>query len=436
MRSTLIAIFMALLIASPCFAEKSFDEIEEEIIGKYIELPNTQDDFFKKQSAATVLVLGVRNIDSISPQIGQLRNLQTLSLFGSTGNTREGRQEITIPPELLNLPRLRTLILDGISDVRLSPGTKASQIQSHIERLRISGWTENTIPFLADLTQLRELSLKMGNGSGGPIGLERLHNLRALWVEENAKPLALEQVCGLANLERLFLFTQLKYPLPKCLERLTRLKAVAMFSCRRESLPDKTKIYFPVILTSLPSLEGLSLFDEGAAIEIPKTSYGLKNLRTLVVTRTPSDQMYEKCPAEGIDSSNRDAIYDFLDLDAVVDYPKLERIILQTSGTLKGSTLPGPGPHAKDMSNLDIDPIRGIRRFLGIVDAAWKQGKLLSLKQIDMAEPSVGGEGEDGDGKLTTVWKRPSSQDESGIMIPKNMRWMLKKERDKASSRK
>jgi len=184
------------------------------------------------------------------------------------------------------------------------------------------------------------------------------------------------------------------------------------------------KIYFPVALVSLPNLEELNLWDAGR-IEMPKARYGLKKLRKLSIAGYPDRDLYVLCPAETEQASG-------VNLNAVVGYSKLQKIILRATGLdykipeLTYSEAERDG----DMSDHDA-PILGIRSFLAFVDAAWKKGKLHSLNQIYMTQPQF----EDEPVKLIMVWERPSSRDESGNIIPTDDEyWMLKKERGKASS--
>ena len=419
----IIAVLIGFLTSLPCLAEKSFDDILNSMVS--VGLPNDQEIFFQDNLHATELYLRLKNIDAISPRIDQLHNLQTLFLSGSTTNLRNERYELTIPLEVLNLSNLRILIIDGISDVRLPLGTETSQIQSPIERLQVTGWTKSSIPFLGSLTQLREIRLVSGYGPELPAGLEQLRALRALQIEEHAEPFALEPLCGLAGLERLELVTQVQYPVPDCLTRLPRLKSVSMVTCGREPLPDKTTIYYPAILTSLTSLENLTLWVDGRHLEMPNASYSLKNLRTLTVTNS-LERVHGLCPAESlnqpmhdviIEQSSGNAIYDHLNLDAVLDYPKLEKIMLYTESTLKGSILPIIDSKTKktvDTQKFERDPIRGIRRFLDIIDMAWRQGKLPRLEQVDMLDHSPEGMGMS---NPITVWKRPSSRTKNGTIL-------------------
>jgi len=426
MRIAIISIIITLFAFGSCIAGKPIGVLINDDYVNAVKLPSDQEDFFRKCCNSTELILQLqKNIGAISPAIGQLKKIQTITLIEPVDSDNDGKgYNLTIPLELLNLPNLQTLKIYGFLNLRLPSGVAASQIHSHIERIIALDWGKNSIPFLINLAHLRQLILRGGQGAELPVDFSRLHNLRELQIEGNTEPLALgESLCGLAKLERLELSTQFRSSLPRCLERLTRLKSVTIASCRQETLPDNTKIYFPITLASLPNLEELNLWDTGR-IEMPNSSYGFKKLRKLTISGYPDRNLYRICAVETARGLN---------LDAVVGYPNLQKIILRTMSVLNHDTsAPTYSDVEKDNGMGDYDgPILGIRSFIGLVDAAWKQGKLHSLSIIDMWEPM------DGDRELITVWKRPSSRDKSGNTIPKNdVHWMLGKEREKVSSSK
>jgi len=424
MKYTIIVIVITLLIASPCTAEKSIDDIiEDDVYAKGVNLPYNQEHFFKERDNCTEIILKLgKDIDAISPAIGQLKNLKSIVLIGIDRAIYNQRHNVIIPLELLTLPHLKTLKVYGLLNLHLLTGLNAIKTKSKIEQVVVQDWEKNSIPFLGNLPKVRQLILLGGHGGKLPSGFDRLHNLRELHIA-NAEPLALgESLCGFTNLERLELSTPLRSTLPRCFERLTRLRSVTMASCRQEPLPDKGKIYFPIALASLPNLKELTLWANGW-IEMPKTEYGFNKLQKLSVIKNPNGDMYNICLVHAEQTSNIDeSNLDQLNLDAVVDYPELQKIIVNARIFFKGSTI-------KTADHLDYDPVRGIRRFMDIVDVAWKQGKLPSLKQIDMWDR------DDGAMNAITVWKRPSSRDKNGTMLPTNdMNWMLKKEREKTSS--
>ena len=418
MRHVIIATIITLLAMSPCIAEEPT-----------IALPHDQEAFFKshQHSIELRLELHKNNIDTISPAIGQLKGLRSIALIipGYAAHFRHGviiqptRDDVTIPAALLNLPNLRTLEVYGPLNLHLPPMTTI-RIQSHIEQVIATYWNRNSISFLGVLP-LHQLILREGQGAELPVGFDQLHNLRELQIEGNSEPLAVsESLCGFTNLERLELSTPLQSPLPRCLERLTYLKSVAMVSCRQESLPDKTKIYFPIALASLPNLEELTLWDIGR-VEMPTTAYGLKKLQKLNVAKYKNRDIYRICSKQQTNNVG-ESNFDKIDLDNVIDYPELQKITVNADIIFKGSTM-------KIANDFDCDPVYGVRRFMGIIDAAWKKGKLPSLKQIDMWDR------DNGDMNTIIVWRRPLSRDKSGAMFPKHdVNWMLKKEREKASS--
>jgi len=450
MKYALMVVLTVLLIASPCIAKKSGDDIWDDDLDKTVALPQDQNAFFDGYQYDTKLNLKLHDdVHVISPAIGKAKNLRSFTLIesgGSLGDDGNGvvissvRKNVTIPLELLNLPNLRTLKVYGPVNLHLPPGIHPSRIHSRIEQIKVSNWGKNSAPFLANLPKLRRLILQKSESQRLPSGFDRLQTLRELYIVDGSKPLDIgESLCGLTNLERLDIAVPLRSPLPRCLEGLTHLKSVSAASCRRETLPDQTKIYFPAVLASLPNLEELTLW-EGRRIEMPDASYGFQKLRKLDIETDPTGTgdaygIYPHCSADPEQPSHPDERYfNGLDLDAVVDYPELQEITVASDMTFKGSTVKAAHKTLKgngDYTPYNTDGIRGIRRFLGIVDTAWKNDELPSLEQIDMWNR------DNGDMATMTVWKRPSSRDESGARLHKHdVNWMTQEEQEKASSRK
>ena len=158
MKHLLIVSFIVLLIPNLCVANEP-----------RLNLPHDQEAFFKEHQHVTKMRLKLdKNTDAISPAIGQLKNLHTIALIiNYSVEVRGGvsippeRQDVTIPLELLNLPNLRTLEVNGALNLRLPPKTTTSQIQSHIEQVIATRWAKNSIPFL-DILPLHQLKLITG----------------------------------------------------------------------------------------------------------------------------------------------------------------------------------------------------------------------------------------------------------------------------------
>ena len=441
MKNLVLSILSLMILVSPCKAW-NFNSIPPQEYPLILDSKFDQDTFFRHNTDIISIMFEIRNDIIISPAIGQLINMQSIELINDQPiDDPIEIYNVTIPLELINLPNLRSLSIRGKINLHFPFDTKLAQIQSRIEEVSLTfGWEKNSIPFLGELTELRQLELYQGEGIEFPYGFERLHNLQNLSITNHpAQPFILdERICGLTKLENLELNSQLKYPLPSCINRLTQLKEVTMAACRRELLPDGTAIQFPVPLTTLPNLEILRLWD-ASSIEMPNAPYGLNNLHTLVITEYPDSAIYDLCA--GIESDyqllNDKAYWGRpLKLDAVANYPKLQKLILNTLLDLDISLIEnerndypyGYTPEFPIMtigSNIEIHEltILAIRRFLDLIDTAWKAGKLPDLNQIRMWYR--------GNEDLYTiaVWERPASIEISGITLPKdNANWLLEKE--------
>ena len=393
-----------------------FENLPEIDFEKVLDFPVNQNDFFNSLSSATALRLNIQNDVIILPTIGQLQHLQSIDLINweYSGEC----YDVIIPLELLNLPNLKKLTVYGKLNLQLSSNISTSQIHSNIEYVEISSLCQiSSIPFLCDLSELRQLVLVDVNIGELPPGFERLHNLRSLSIIYNSKPFVIdERICDLTNLELVELDMQLNAPLPTCFERLTNLKRVSMPACYRESLPDSTMVQFPVTLAALPNLEELNLWDEHG-VEMPSAQYGFKNLKYLNIETYPRDMSYHYHHCSSDDKTD-------INLDAVADYPKLQAIRIDSIFDLDASLVEYIQGEPLDARELRRSmKILAIRRFLNLVDAAWKEGRLPDLRKIDMWDRS-------GYYRETiTVWWRPETFNLSGIMLPTdNINWLLQKE--------
>ena len=376
-----------MLYANICWAEQ------------YIALPSDQEQFFYEQIESVELFLEIdEKIDAISPAIGQLTKLQMLYLLGASSDDEWYAHNVTIPLELLNLPNLHTFVIDGMN-LFLPSDVEASQVQSHIETMRISNWGSEGAPVLACLTQLRQLYIKIGttypkirSEKTAPGGIEvkeadlslflnQLPELRKLHIWGWETLLLDESLCALTNLEELTLETAYS-PLPDCLVRLTRLQSVKMSICASESKSYQIAKDPIMILASLPNLEFLILWGDPPILPIvmPDVTHGFNKLRELYVGEFPEPRgqlVFGMCPSK--------PMFPIMNFDNIIDYPNLE-----TFGFM---------PEI-------IQSVRPkfICSFVETVDANWKEGNLLRLERIW--------------GYGYQVWQRPASIEISGITLP------------------
>ena len=366
---------------------------------QYIALPSNQEFFFKEQIDSVELFLTIdKEIDAISPAIGQLTKLQVLYLRGASDNDEWYTHNVTIPLELLNLPNLHEFYV-GAMNLFLPSGVEASQVQSHIETLEVSNWGSEGASLLASLTQLQQLSIYVGytypeirsekTGSGGvdvknadlSLFLDKLPELRKLYIWSRGTLPLDESLCALTNLEELTL--EMAYsPLPDCLVRLTHLQSVKMPICASESKSYQIEKDPLMILAPLPNLEFLTLWGEPPILPIamPDVTHGFDKLRELYVGEFPEPRgqlVFGMCPSK--------SMFHIMNFDSIFDYPNLEIF--------------GFMPEI-----IQSVPPKFVCSFVETVDANWKEGKLLRLKKIW--------------GYGYQVWQRPASIEISGITLP------------------
>ncbi len=256
---------------------------------------------------------GRRLAGRIPPELGDLTNLETLSLdlnalsgpippeLGGLANLRTlslARNRLTgsLPPELGDLTRLERLNLAVSYDVSLTPPTPRHVLSGpippelgklvNLEELNLKGhkFTGSLPPGFASLAELRYLALTC-NALVGPIppALRRLRGLRHLDLFGNQLEGWVPEWLGqLSDLEHLDFGSnhRLIGPIPPRIGRLTRLIRLG-FGSNRLSGP------IPAAFGNLTNLESLGLGDNRLAGALPARFGELTNLRSLSVFRNP-----------------------------------------------------------------------------------------------------------------------------------------------------
>ena len=183
-----------------------------------------------------------------------------LELWGNEGGSRG-----TIPPELLNLTNLRSLVLGGMDLTGPIPAELGSLTMLRVLSLSGSGLTGQIPPELGQLRELRVLSL-VGNHLSGPIPSElgRLTEIRELHLGHNQLRGTIPPELGnLVNARLLGLeYNDLAGPIPETFSRLTELRGLYL-SGNQLTGP------VPEWISGLSHLEELALGGIGLAGEIP-----------------------------------------------------------------------------------------------------------------------------------------------------------------------
>ena len=243
---------------------------------------------------------------SIPPELGNLSRLRTLQLSGTADPNYRSRQVgdgLTgpIPPELGNLSELRVLELPGnnltgsipselgdlsnLQLLHLGSNNLKGPIPSELGDLSNLQWLDLELnelsggipPELAALTNLRELDLGSNELSGGiPPELADLTNLQ--WLNLGGNELSggiPPELADLTNLQGLYLGgNELSGRIPPELGRLTNLEGLSLWG-------NELSGSIPPELGDLTNLEGLSLWGNELSGGIPPELADLTNLQWL-----------------------------------------------------------------------------------------------------------------------------------------------------------
>ena len=235
------------------------------------------------QGRVVTLALPPNNLTGeISPELGNLANLEVLSLFG-LGDSDNAGNDLTgeIPPELGNLTALRSL------DVRYN--RLSGEIPPEFGNLtalldlRAAGnqLTGEIPPEFGGLTNLQTLNVQANRLTGEiPPDLGGLANLRALIVTHNELSGEIPpELGGLANLQRLWLGgNSLTGEIPPELADLGSLEDLYLWE-------NELTGEIPPELGGLANLQRLALYDNELMGEIPDEIGALTSLEHLVIHR-------------------------------------------------------------------------------------------------------------------------------------------------------
>jgi len=211
------------------------------------------------------LIVRDQNLSIVPKSIGQLKNLESLSICGFHSNKLE-----SLPESIGSLSSLKELILENN---RLNSLPESIGGLKNLEKLNLYGNNLNTLPNgIGKLKKLKSLYLALNRIKSLPKTLKNLLNLKEVSLHQNAMkevPLALTE---LKKLEDLDLSMNYIDSLPDQFKNLESLKKLDYSS--------NWLTEFPEILTRLKNLEDLNL-SVNDLNNIPESIGYLINLITL-----------------------------------------------------------------------------------------------------------------------------------------------------------
>ena len=188
-----------------------------------------------------VLDLSLLHLSRLSSMIGQLTNLQELSLFNN--------QLTQLPAELWQLTNLQTLYLDGNQLTQLP--AQLGQL-TNLQRLYLNGNQLTQLPAqLGQLTNLRKLDLRHNQLTYVPADIRHLTDLQELYLNNNQLTYVPADIRHLTKLQVLELYVNQLMRLPSELGQLINLQVLG--------LDDNHLTQLPIELGRLTNLHTLSV---------------------------------------------------------------------------------------------------------------------------------------------------------------------------------
>ena len=252
------------------------------------------EDLFKLKHLQRLRLAFNRDLTSLDPRIGSLKNLQYISLH-SCGLT-------TLPKEIGKLPNLETLIVESnkISSVPAEIGNlpKIKELKlsyneltalpeeiynlSTLENLYLH---RNKIGAISDkigqLTSLKSLTLGNNQITEVPATIGKLSNLRYVTLTENQITALPEELGDLASLVQLYVGKNTGLTkLPESTTKLEKLYDINLSGCSSLDLEDTFNK-----LDSLPKLNSLRLADLGKPVVLPENVGNLNNVKDLYLDK-------------------------------------------------------------------------------------------------------------------------------------------------------
>lgn len=235
------------------------------------------------------LILRIEDEETLDERIGQLQNLKELRILSFQG------EEINLPTELKNLPKLERLSIYG-KDQTIIP--KIVFELNNLKDLRIGFGRLKDSDSLSKLKQIESLVLLSDSIEVFPKSVFQLENLKTLVIQgSNIKEIP-EGIGKLSKLTHLTFDAVNLCKAPNDLKKLSKLKYIHLRienNVRIELNSDLKELrefswykapQFPKFICSYPSIERLQLW-QGNISEIPDSICNMKKLRDFTVSEHP-----------------------------------------------------------------------------------------------------------------------------------------------------
>ncbi|OJJ23917.1 hypothetical protein BKI52_06085 [marine bacterium AO1-C] len=252
------------------------------------------EDLFKLKHLQRLRLAFNRDLKTLDPRIGSLKNLQYISLH-SCGLT-------TLPKEIGKLPNLETLIVESnkisslpaeigslpkIKELKLSYNELTALPEeiynlSTLENLYLHRNQISTISDkLGQLTNLKNLTLGNNQISAVPATIKNLSALRYITLTENQITALPEEIGELANLVQLYVGKNTGLAkLPESTTKLEKLYEINLTGCSSIDLEDTFNK-----LDSLPKLQKVWLANMGKPVVLPENVGNLDNVKALFLDK-------------------------------------------------------------------------------------------------------------------------------------------------------
>jgi len=220
-----------------------------------------------------VLLLANNRLDTLSAEIGQLKNLQSLYLSSN--------QLSSLPAEIGQLNSLQSLELYG-NKLNSLPA-EIGQLQN-LQSLNFNGNKLSSLPAkFGQLQKLQSLDLAWNQLSSLPAEIGQLKNLQSLYLWNNQLSSLPAEIGQLKNLQSLRLRGNQLSSLPVEIGQLQKLRSLSLRGNRLSSLPAE--------VGQLKNLQVLDLFRNQLS-SLPAEIRSMKLLETLYLQNNPFTAEY------------------------------------------------------------------------------------------------------------------------------------------------